>query len=921
MAHLLIESGNDKGEKIPLPADGEVSCGRDTACTHQILDIAASRRHFRIVGNGGGAFRLEDLESRNGTHLNGARVDRSPLTGGDRIRVGETIFLFVSEPAGADTSSDPLAGKTVSGYHILERIGVGGMGTVYKALQVSLCREVALKILSKRYTEDEKFVEMFVREARAAGGLNHPNIVQVYDVGKEDGHHFFSMEYMARGSVGDLLKELGTLSVPRALAMILHAAKGLEYAEKRGLIHCDIKPDNLMLNEEGTVKIVDLGLSRTTMGEKEQGEEDVAFGTPHFVSPEQAQRKKLDHRADIYSLGASFFLMVTGQPVFSGASAKEIVMKHIKEPPPKAREVNPAIPESVSNIIDRMLKKEPGDRYPTAASLLEDLRKANIEVNPQAAYTDGFPGLPDGGKSRPTGLIALGGAAVVILLAAVFVLPSLFGSDDEADAGASAFVPGVPSIPGAGGESEEDAEEREKMAAKMREIERRKKELERQQREARELEAQKDLKAVREFHTKQGLRGETLPEVIEKYEAVARKHKGTPAATTAMEIARRLRQKREALAEMEAEASALVKEIEAEVRRHLATQRYALALEAYRRFPAERYEETRAADDVKTGLRVVEERAKDAWVMGTTESRSLERRGNLVQAQVFYRNVVDRWGLETYVAPARREIERLQRKLASQEEAAAAARKAAELSRLREAERRATGLAESYDFRGAREAIQALLSGSDGVVPLSIEEVRQRGASLLRDYGHLISLKERIIGRAKQRAGRVKLEHNGRTVAVLGADEEYIHINMGGAQTRLKWASFETEALFEAAMELLAPGTPEDHLRLGVFAMMMGLPDKVDAELDEASRGGPPDVAKEAQGYRRRFHGGGGRAGKQLEAEAEARYREIGDLFLAAEQEEDHGKAIRLLNEALEMFEQWMQDFSQTQFVKKRTGG
>jgi pSer/pThr/pTyr-binding forkhead associated (FHA) protein len=260
MAHLIVETGTEKGRIIPLPPDTESIFGRDTSCTYQVLDLSASRTHFSIKHENG-LCKLEDMGSRNGTFLNDDRIDEAELTPGDLVRVGDTIFLFIEDnlpfPEGEEPGpeaavrrpADPLVGKNVGGYEILEVIGRGGMGTVYKAKQISLGRDVALKILSRRYTRDEKFIEMFVREARAAGALNHPNIVQVYDVGQDESLHYFSMEYMARGTVGDMLKELGTISIPRALAMILHATKGLEYAEKRGIIHCDIKPDNLMLNE------------------------------------------------------------------------------------------------------------------------------------------------------------------------------------------------------------------------------------------------------------------------------------------------------------------------------------------------------------------------------------------------------------------------------------------------------------------------------------------------------------------------------------------------------------------------------------------------------------------------------------------------------------------------------------------------
>jgi serine/threonine protein kinase len=245
------------------------------------------------------------------------------------------------------------------------------MGTVYKATQVSLGRTVALKVLAPELAQDERFCNMFIKEARAAGSLNHPNIIQVYDVGEEDVYYFFSMEFAAKGSVLDELQTGGPIALPRALRILRDACNALDYAERKGLVHRDIKPDNLMVTEDDSVKLGDLGLAMSTV--ELQGEQDGVFGTPHYIAPEQALGRPIDHRADIYGLGATFYRILTGKTVFSGSSVKEILKRQVREPHKPVTQLIPDCPPAVSRIIDRMLAKAPAERYQHASDILSDL--------------------------------------------------------------------------------------------------------------------------------------------------------------------------------------------------------------------------------------------------------------------------------------------------------------------------------------------------------------------------------------------------------------------------------------------------------------------------------------------------------------------------------------------------------------------
>lgn len=405
MPYLVVENGSQRSLKVEIPAGGRVGLGRDPKSEIPVTDHLCSRRHFEVAESGG-RYVLKDLESSNGTWVNEQRVTEVDLAHGDCVRAGETQLTFL-EDAGAGGRG--LIGKVVGGYRILERIGRGGMGTVYKANQVSLNRVVALKILSHKVAMDPAFVKRFHKEAQAAGRLNHPNIVQVYDVSSDQGLHFFSMEFIENGSVQDLATREGKLAPELALASILDAARGLEYAEKRGLVHRDIKPDNLMINAEGVVKIADLGLARDAgesaretgehAGEHHKDDEGI-FGTPHFIAPEQAQGRPVDTRSDIYSLGATFYRLLTGQTPFTGDSVREIIYKQINEPPQPVREIVKDCPASLAQIVERMMQKEAAARPATAAVLVEELERISAQ-------------LESGGKSA----FKLAAAAVVLLLA------------------------------------------------------------------------------------------------------------------------------------------------------------------------------------------------------------------------------------------------------------------------------------------------------------------------------------------------------------------------------------------------------------------------------------------------------------------------------------------------------------------------
>ena len=267
------------------------------------------------------------------------------------------------------------SGQQIPGYRIEARLGAGAMATVFKARQLSLDRTVAIKVLPKRFSENPEYVERFYKEGKAAAKLNHPNIVQAIDVGEAGGYHYFVMEYVEGHTLHDELAAGKIFSEQEAVGIILQIARALAHAHERGLIHRDVKPKNIMITADGVAKLADMGLARMASDTRAAAAEaGKAYGTPYYIAPEQIRGERdIDFRADIYSLGATLYHLVTGRVPFEGDTPAAVMHKHLQEPLVPPDHINPSLSVGLGEVVEVMMAKDRNLRYASTRDLILDL--------------------------------------------------------------------------------------------------------------------------------------------------------------------------------------------------------------------------------------------------------------------------------------------------------------------------------------------------------------------------------------------------------------------------------------------------------------------------------------------------------------------------------------------------------------------
>lgn len=282
-----------------------------------------------------------------------------------------------------DLPTKDLSGLLLGEYQLLRRLGQGGMSFVYLALQKSLQRKVAIKVLKSELAEDESYVKRFELEARAAAKLTQGNIVQIYEVGHIDGYHFIAQEYVAGRNLRQYISRHGAVEPVMAVNVLRQCSLALQEASETGVIHRDIKPENIMLSTKGEVKIADFGLARILERSSDQAltQVGVTMGTPLYMSPEQVGGHTLDHRSDIYSLGITAYHMLAGHPPFEGENALAVAMQHVNSDAVSLRTVRPDVPNKLIDVIEKMMSKKPENRHQNAKELLKALRKVPLDLD------------------------------------------------------------------------------------------------------------------------------------------------------------------------------------------------------------------------------------------------------------------------------------------------------------------------------------------------------------------------------------------------------------------------------------------------------------------------------------------------------------------------------------------------------------
>ena len=290
-------------------------------------------------------------------------------------------------------------GQTINDrYEVIRSIGEGGMANVYLGYDTILDRNVAIKVLRGDLSNDEKFVRRFQREALSASSLAHPNIVEMYDVGEDDGTYYIVMEFVDGKTLKQLLKKRGTLTLSEAIDIMSQLTDGMAHAHDSYIIHRDLKPQNIMIKDDGQIKITDFGIAMA-LNSTQLTQTNSVMGSVHYLPPEQASGKGCTIKSDIYSMGIIFYELLSGSLPFRGDNAVEIALKHMREPLPSLREENPSIPQSIENIIRKATAKNPKNRYESARSMHEDLLTAlNDERMDEEVYQYKYPENENEGK-------------------------------------------------------------------------------------------------------------------------------------------------------------------------------------------------------------------------------------------------------------------------------------------------------------------------------------------------------------------------------------------------------------------------------------------------------------------------------------------------------------------------------------------
>lgn len=371
----IVLKYNDKVVKEVTLTDAVVNIGRKPDNDLVIDNLAVSSHHARIAKLDEG-FVVQDTGSTNGLFVNGQKTAQHALKFGDQILIGKHVVVFQDDAAAPPQHAGERKDALRFGhYEIVRELGHGAMGTVYLARDTIGHRAVALKTLKPAGVDAQELTDMkerFFREAESAKQLHHPAIVKVYEAGEEHGTAYFAMELLDGLTLKDFCAKRGTVAVKRAVEIAAFVAEALTYAHAKGVVHRDVKPENIMILSNGDIKITDFGVAR--LMDSTQTQSGVVLGTPNYMSPEQLIGQKVDGRSDLFSLGVVFYEVLTGVRPFQAKNIAEMLRLHEACNPPAPSTLRAEIPASVDAIVLRALQRDLEDRYQMGELMARELR-------------------------------------------------------------------------------------------------------------------------------------------------------------------------------------------------------------------------------------------------------------------------------------------------------------------------------------------------------------------------------------------------------------------------------------------------------------------------------------------------------------------------------------------------------------------
>jgi serine/threonine-protein kinase len=330
-------------------------------------------------------------------------------------------------------------------YELEELVGTGGMSSVYRAHDRLLDRKVAIKVLHQQYTEDAEYVERFRREARAVAALSHPNIVTVIDRGEHGGRQFIVFEYVDGDNLKQLMERRGPAPVGTALELAIQIARGLSFAHQNGLVHRDVKPQNVLLNGDGQAKVTDFGIARSMDVKRGMTTTGTVLGTSDYIAPEQAQGQPVDEHSDVYSLGVVLYEMLTDEVPFSGENFVAVAMRHINDPPPLVRDKRPDVPPRVEAAVHRAMAKDPDERFASMTDFCQELEACLAEVRSGTQTQVAAPARARARLRRAWPRIPI--LPLALLLAALAVAAAVLAYAVTRGGDGNGGSPGVPTVP------------------------------------------------------------------------------------------------------------------------------------------------------------------------------------------------------------------------------------------------------------------------------------------------------------------------------------------------------------------------------------------------------------------------------------------------------------------------------------------